>query len=286
MFWTTNILSPYLDTPNAIICFKHSSDALMKRITNEIPIDTPDDKVYGIPKNKEGIKEINQTRRPSMKNRLSKLAKGTLVVFLLSLVSCATTQTIQQRGEHVVNMGDYSVEAPIGEDWEIQIDKEKAIISFTKIKQSAKSKLAGVIDGSTLIEVFKNEIPPQGWHMGEEETADDFRNHQEKTMIEEGVEKGEYILEDVKKGHTTINDKKLYFLSYKTTAGFGGVSPTNPLRVVEAILYLYFPEHFKGKHIFYGFRISEAYTRPAVFSIDLTQIYPVIRSFKEAGSKK
>ena len=163
------------------------------------------------------------------------------MISLLCLVSCATTQPIPQRGERVIDMGNYFVESPVGEGWQIQIDKSKGIVSFTKIKQSIISKMAGVIDGSTLIRVFRNEIAPQGWHMSEEETADDFRNLEEKIMIEEGVKKGEYNLEDVKKGITTINGKKLYFLSYKTTAGtfFGGISPKGPLRAAEAVLYLY-----------------------------------------------
>jgi len=223
-----------------------------------------------------------------MRNRLHKLVQGTLLMLLLFLFSCASTQSVRQTSHHVIDMRSYSIQAPIGEGWQIQMDKGKTIVSFMKIKQSAMSKLAGVIDGSTLIRVFTNEVAPQGWHMGEKETADDFRNHEETIMIEEGVKKGEYTLEGVKKGNTTINDKKLYFLSYKTTAGtlFGGVSPQGPLRAVEAELYLYFPEHFMEKHIFYGFLISEAYTRPAVFSIDLMQINPIIKSFKESGTKE
>ena len=81
-----------------------------------------------------------------------------------------------------------------------------------KIKQSAISKLAGVIDGSTLIRVFKNEIAPEGWHMGEEETADDFRNHEENIIIEEGVKEGEYTLEDVKKGNRHNRRQEALFL--------------------------------------------------------------------------
>ncbi len=223
-----------------------------------------------------------------MKPNMKKFVEGTILMSLVFIASCATAPSPQVSSGRLVDVGKFSVKAPDGEGWNIQIDKQNAAVIFVKAKQSAISKLAGVIDASTLVRVFRNEVVQPKPPMSEEETADEFRNFEEKIMIEEGVNKGQYKLEDVKKGTTIVNGRKLYFLSYKTTAGtlFGGVSPKGPLRAAEAVLYLYFPEHFKETNSFYCFLISETYTRPAVFSIDLGQIIPIIRSFKELENKE
>jgi ankyrin repeat protein len=134
-----------------------------------------------------------------------------------------------------------------------------------------------VVSGSTLIQVMKNEVMPEGWYMSEEEVANDYRNLEEKTMIEEGVKKGQYKLEDVKKDGTTIKGKKFYLMSYRITSGglFKG-----PAMTQEAVLYVYFPPDFKKRHIFYTFLINEARLTASLLKADLTQIYPVISSFQ------
>jgi len=220
-----------------------------------------------------------------MRNKADKLFQGTLVMFLLSLFSCATTQPIQQTQDRTINMGYYSVEAPPGEDWQYEMNKEKGIL----ICQKLKKWFSGRVLGSTLIEVFRNSVAPQGWHLNEEECTDDFRNSEERGMQEEGVKKGLYELRNVKKGMETVGDRKLYTMHYETTMTLPGGVWEHGLaarRAQQVVLYLYFPPDFQARHIFYGFLISEEYERGSLVKVDLTQVHPIIRSFKESEETK
>ena len=214
--------------------------------------------------------------------RYINIAEKTILIAALLLFSCATTQqTPRMKEGEKINMDSYSVASPPGGDWEIQIEKEKDMITFQKLK---KWWMTGSVLGSTFIQVFRNEVSPDGWQMSEEEVANDFRNNEEKIMQEEGVKKGLYEFEDVTRGITTIGGKKLYTMSYKTKKGsFGGalIKGTASYRAQETVLYLYFPQDFKVRHIFYGFLISEDYERGSLVKVDLTQIYPVINSFQD-----
>jgi len=162
-----------------------------------------------------------------------------------------------------------------------------------------ENRIRDTVMGITIIHVFRNEVAGKGWHMSEEEIANDYRNQEEKKMIEAGVKldsttfylyqfDGEYKLEDLRKDVTSINGKKLYTMTYKATAGtfFGIPLSKGPSRTVETALYLYFPPNIKEKHNFYCFLISETYLPPSLLKIDLTQIYHVIRSFQEIETRE
>jgi hypothetical protein len=203
--------------------------------------------------------------------------KAIILATLLLLFSCATTQQAQRVKEgETINMDSYTVALPPGENWEIQKAKEKGMVTFLKLK---KWLFTGRVLGSTTIKVFRNEIAPQGWHLSEEEIANDFRNNEEKIMREEGVKNGLYELEDVTKSIESEGDKKLYAMSYKITRDLPGGGAA-ARRAQEAVLYLYFPPDFKVRHIFYGFLISEDYERGSFVKVDLAQIDTVINSFR------
>ncbi len=213
--------------------------------------------------------------------RCKRIRETAIIFALLLLFSCATTQQAQgvKEGE-TINMNSYTVAVPPGGNWEIQIAKEQGMVTFLKLK---KWLFTGRVLGSTTIKVFRNEIAPQGWHLSEEEVANDFRNNEEKIMREEGVKKGLYELEDVTKSIESEGDKKLYAMSYKIKRDLpGGVWEHGAAahRAQEAVLYLYFPPDFKVRHIFYGFLISEDYERGSFAKVDLAQIDPVINSFQ------
>jgi ankyrin repeat protein len=203
----------------------------------------------------------------------SMLKKVILLPALLFLFSCATTYTAQQlqplsEGQ-TIDMGAYSVKAPLGEGWGAEVSKGKGTVDFIR----AKKRALGILGGGTVIKVFGNVIFPEGWHLSEEEAADDYRNKEEQDMIEKGVKTEVFKLEDVKKGITTIDGRKLYFMSYKTI-------PAQKYVAQEAVLYLYFPPDFKKTRVFFGFLISEFLEKFSSTKPDLTQIYPVINSFQ------
>jgi len=209
-----------------------------------------------------------------------------LVIIFLLLLSCATTQQIQKESnERVIDMGSFTVNQPPGEDWETRVFKDKGVVAF--IKEEGKSMRAfgqvmtgkTIIRGITLIQVNAYIAPPQKWNLNEEKMADDVRNQEESTMIEEGVKKGQYRLEDVKKDVTTIGGKKLYFMSYKTTTGSWLPLKGNP-KVIEVVIHFYFPQDFEKKRNFYSFLISTSYLRGNFVKVDSTQIYSVINSFQ------
>lgn len=64
------------------------------------------------------------------------------------------------------------------------------------------------------------------------QVADDYRNLEKRTMIEQGVKKGQYQLSEVVMGEETVGDKKFYTMKYTTSASSQKQS---------ASLYLYFP---------------------------------------------
>ena len=207
-----------------------------------------------------------------MKNIMNISIRLIFIIPFLFIFSCATTQ--QEIKIPIVDADYFTVEAPYGV-WAYQVDKQTGFISvkFEKAKYSVLG--AGV--GSTLIQVFRNGVKQEGWHMNEEEVADDFRNQEENIMRLEGSTKIEYKLKDAKKGVTTIGGKKLYFMSYKLTFPY---NIREGWKVINAVLYLYFPSEFKENHIFYGFLFSESHPKGALVTFDVELIYPVINSLK------
>lgn len=214
-----------------------------------------------------------------MKRFISIAEKAIMLVALL-LFSCATTQQTQRVKEgETINMDSYTIASPPGGNWQIEIEKEKGMIAFEKIKKW----FTGRVLGSTLIRVWTAVIKPEYWHFSEEEVANDFRNNEEEIMREEGVKKKLYELTDVQKSMETVDGKKLYAMHYKKTIELPGGALEHGSaahRAQEAVHYLYFPSDFEVRHIFYGFLISEDYERGSLVKVDLTQIYPVINSFR------
>ncbi len=123
-------------------------------------------------------------------------AKVILLITPLLLLSCAATSHLQSVSEgQIIDMGPYSVKAPLGDGWEAEVKKEQGTINFIR----PKKKALGISGGTTVVTVFLNVVFPNGWHLSEEEVADNYRNMEEQGMIEKGVKTGIYRLEDVKK---------------------------------------------------------------------------------------
>lgn len=211
---------------------------------------------------------IQNSRSHVMKNKIDKSIEALLLILLISLFSCATTPEIQSgSGRRIIDMGSYSVEVPPGEGWKFELAREKGMVKFLK-------KIATEERGVS-IQVFQNKISPDIWHLSEEQVANDFRNGEEKAMIEEGVKKSVYTLEDVNKEISTIGEKKVYSMSYKKRMRIGN----KPYREV-AVLYLYFPDNFKETHAFYCFLFADLHTDIGADKIDLQPVFAVINSLK------
>ncbi len=197
-------------------------------------------------------------------------------VFLALLVtSCAGPSGGEpEQGPSIVDAGAFTVCPPPGKGWLTQIDRKKGLVKF---HQPAKTITGG--QKSTSIQVFHNGLRQDAGPRTEQEAADELRALEEQSLIQ-GVLRGEYKLGTVEKGVTTIGDKKLHTLSYKTTKGT--VFPNlGPASAAEAVLFLYFPPDFSSSRRFFSILMVEAYQKGALASVDFSRAEPVIKSLSQ-----
>jgi len=217
-----------------------------------------------------------------MKNIVNISVRLILIILFISLFSCATTPEVKpERKEQIIEMGSYSVSVPPNKSfgkffgkWDIKMDNGKRTVAFRMVR---RNPLSGEFADTTLIQVWQNTIKPEGWHLSEEEIANDYRRMEEKIMKEEGVEKGQYKLENLKWDTITLGTKKLYTMNYTKLIGktLGGFTE-------KATLFLYFPPDFNKNHDFYMFLLSFLYPRGAVRTFYPTEeVHYIINSFQQ-----
>jgi hypothetical protein len=196
-----------------------------------------------------------------MKNQMGKYTETLLILLVFPLLlSCATLYT---KGS-IIDTDHFSVIGPPGDGWYVNIKKDPAIVDFRKASK----------DETTLIKTLRNWVADKNfWHLSEEQVANHYRDGEEGDMMLRGEMKGLYHLSDVKRGSTMIGDKKIYFMSYRT-------SDIRHKVVSDAVLYLFFPADFKERHFFYVFVINHSYAQGKLDKGDLTPIIPVIESLK------
>jgi len=212
-----------------------------------------------------------------MKSPMKPSIKIAPLLFFLLLLSCATTGQFQRYTQgSIIDMESYSITGPPGDGWSVNIQKDRGTIDF---KKQHVSQSTGLVDGYTSIRVFRNWITDEKLRrLSEEEVADDFRKMEEVGMWKMGVMRGQYLLTDVGKDTTTIGDKKLYFMSYRTSGLSQG--PTRQKWTNDSVLYLFFPPDFKESHFFYCFLMAHAFIEGTREKGDLTPVIPVIKSLK------
>ncbi len=169
------------------------------------------------------------------------------ILFVIFISSCMTADKKGGPGkEYIVDAGTYSIIVPNAADWKINVDKASGLIDLSKSVIFWNGKVLGDVT----IKIFQNNLTKQKFNLTEDQVADDYRDLEEQVMVEEGVKKGKYKLEQLNKTTTAMAGKKLYTMSYRTfTTTAGG----------NAILYLYFPPDFGAKHRFFGFFIQESH---------------------------
>ena len=140
--------------------------------------------------------------------------------------------------------------------------------------------ITGEVLGVTTIQVFKNQAMATQWDLSEEKVADEIRALEEKTMLEEGVKKGEYALEYVRNDTVTIAGKKLYRMSYKAQKGSWVSSWLLQRPIVEAALIVYVPSSYRETGSFYEFHINESYKPGRPVEVNLGRIFSVISGFE------
>ncbi len=188
-----------------------------------------------------------------------------LLITFLFYSSCATTSQMQpvSKGQ-IIDMGIYTVKAPLGDGWKVEIAKERMRVTFMNKPGSFLGGRLPII----VIDVAQNRVMQKNWNLTEEETANDYRNGEEADMMMRGVLPGNYELHDVEKNTMTFEGKKLYTMSYKTMGG----KWFDPDKEQKATLFLYFPPDFGEKRIFYTFLISEVKAKGTIRETDSTLI--------------
>ncbi len=207
--------------------------------------------------------------------KLKSSARWAFILLAALVCSCASpSKEVASNASQVpVDAGSFKVCAPAGKGWLTHVNREKDTVNFERPGTT-------ITGGQTLsaILVFLNGVRADAGTQAEEQTADEFRASEEATL-KKGADRGEYKLGPVRKGVTTVGEKKLYTMGYKLTQGH--VFPNlGPATAVEAVLYLYFPPNFTTSRRFFSILINEAYARGAFASVDFSKVEPVIKSLE------
>lgn len=173
----------------------------------------------------------------------------------------------------LVDMGSYVVGYPAGDDWVIEKDKTKNMVTFTRYK---KVWFNINVLGATIIQVYQNYIAADTFKLGETESAEHYIKN-ELEMMKAGEKDGGYEVEKYYMKDTVLYGKKFYCMFYEISGG--NMWKGNDI-VSENILAVYYPPDFMEKRIFYGFLISDVKRTGSLVGQRKEQIYPVIKSFR------
>ncbi len=191
-----------------------------------------------------------------------------LIVDHVSCQSDASIEKKQERKDSVIVMESYTLRAPSGTNWTVNIDRKKESVQFERVENTVQNAQSASI--STFIQVFKKKTDARMRSLEEKDVAAQFIKDEEEKIIRDLVAKGAFTLKRMEKGTATKGGKKLHLLNYKAT---------KEDLTVEAVFYLFFPSDYRQDQRFYVFFMSQAYTK-AGHRADLTTIDPVITSFK------
>jgi hypothetical protein len=144
-----------------------------------------------------------------------------------------------------VQMPHYSFTIPPRQNWTMQRtdDSTELVVLSNKI-------------GSTLVQIklFRNVVLDQKMRTETSAVvADDFRRLEEQTMIELGVNRGQYALNNLVKAERTLGDRTFYTMTYDVVKNSGEQ---------HAALYLLFPKS-QGNDSFITAHYSETIPRGA-----------------------
>ena len=215
------------------------------------------------------------------------LAKSTLLLFLAAILSSCATSSIHLAGQgnilSPIEMESYRIkleDESAWKDWASSKNMENDALVFEYLNQWP---LSGEVLGSATITVWKDTLSPDAWKLSEKNIADNLRNMEEKEMREKGWGDGKRKVEltEVTKETIQHNGKRLYVMKYKAQSGSNVGAYLKQIPVIDAALYIYFPENFRKDHTVYRFLIVDSYKlgRPTA-KTGLHHIFPVIDGFE------
>jgi hypothetical protein len=168
-------------------------------------------------------------------------------------------------GGQFIDMGVYTVEAPLGDGWKVKTDKTQGRLEFNRGNSEA---------GFTSIHILPGFLYPGTENQTEDEITNMIFGSEEKDIRERGATRS-YYLKDLSKEVATIGGKKLHVMNYTITD-----RSRIPMDIKYA-MYLYLPPDLRQKKVFHGFWIGEpSRIRDTVYETDFTKIDSVISSFQ------
>lgn len=148
-----------------------------------------------------------------------------LAMLLASIAGCASMAPEVTRSNSHVQMPHYSFVVPPGRGWHVQrfdSTAESAIIAQRAAPFQIEMKfMRNVVADDALRQATAKAV------------ADDFRQLEQRIMIEQGVNRGLYRLENVTLGEETIGGLTFYTMDYVLVGDSG---------TQRAALYLWFPK--------------------------------------------
>jgi hypothetical protein len=184
------------------------------------------------------------------------MIKYVYVAVLMLLIGCASIGTSITKNNSQINFPHYSITVPPDQGWHLLRPNETNEVALVSLK------FGPPLSVQFRMLFMKNDILDERVRsQSAQDVADDYRNMEKRTMIEQGVNKGQYQLSDVIMGEETVGGNKFYTMKYTTS---------NDDYKQNASLYLYFPRQEKNPY-FIVVHYSE--TMPSGVAIS-TKYYP------------
>ncbi len=199
-----------------------------------------------------------------------------LQIFLF--YSCGTGSSLSTiESEKRIEMRNYSVNSPLGDDWEFEANKTKQVIMFHKQSGELFQVFSSKNRRDTFINIFRNGVTAKVKSASRKDFASDFMDN-EFAIMQSDYEKTDYgEPELLGKDSLIINDRVLYRMIYELSCSLLPGSGYNCFSGAGQ-LYVYTPRDFEQSGRFYVFVIEE-YGYSMFYPYDFDLINSVIASF-------
>ncbi len=200
-----------------------------------------------------------------------KVATAICTLLITVHFSCQSDAALEKKREgrdSLIIMESYTLRAPSGKDWEVNIDRKKDSVQLERVENDVQNQLSASV--STFIQVFKKKTDSRMKNLEEKDIAAEFIKGEEEKVVQDLVKRDSFVMKHMERGTATKGGKRLHLLKY---------TAIKENLTVEAVFYLYFPPDYLQDKRFYVFFMSEAYTK-AGHKADLTTLDPLITSFK------
>ena len=165
-------------------------------------------------------------------------------IFAIALSGCASTTfratAHRPPGAEItksnaqVNLPHFSLMVPPDRGWYLRKGDKTVEGVLVELRHGPP------VSATFLMQFMKRDVVDERMKASSaQEAADDYRNLEKRTMIEQGVNKGQYRLGDVVMGDEQVGEKRWYTMKYTTSA-----SDQNQ----TAALYLYFPKQDENSY--------------------------------------